>query len=59
MNKFKIDKKVITSSTCTLLQGQYDPDPLFCKVALIEDAIIILNNEKIKMRLMQSNLGNR
>ncbi len=48
MNKFKIDKKVIASSTCTLMKGQYDTDPLFCKVVLIEDAIILLNNELSK-----------
>ena len=48
MNKFNIDKEVITSSTSTLLQGQYDPDPLFCKVVLTEDAIILLNNELSK-----------
>ena len=48
MTKFNIDKKVIAESTCTLKQGHYDLDPLFCKVVLTEDAIIILNNELSK-----------
>lgn len=48
MTKFVLNKKVIASSRCTLMQGQYDPDPFFCKIVLTEDAVILLNDELSK-----------
>lgn len=48
MTKFILNKKIIASSMCTLMQGSYDPNPLFCKIVLTEDELILLNDEFLK-----------
>ena len=40
-----INEKVIASSSCKLMRGPYNPDPLFCKIILTEDVLILLNDE--------------
>ena len=48
MAELILNKKVIASSRCKLMQDQYDPDPLFCKIVLTEDALMLLNDELSK-----------
>lgn len=48
MTKFDIQEKIITSSKCRLMRYSKDPDPLFCKVLLTQDVLILLNDEYLK-----------
>lgn len=45
MVKSSLNVKIIASSRCKLMQGSYDPDPLYCKIVLTKDALILLNDE--------------
>lgn len=48
MAELFLNEKVIASSTCKLMQTPYDPDPLFCKIVLTEEALTLLNDEQSK-----------
>jgi hypothetical protein len=45
MAELFFDEKVVASDGCKLMKGPYDSDPLFCKMVLTEDELILLNDE--------------
>ena len=45
MAELFFNEKVVALSRCKLKKGPYDQDPIFCKIVLTQDALILLNDE--------------
>ena len=48
MEKNSIKDKVFASSQCKLMREPHDLDPLFCKLILTDEELVILNDELAK-----------
>jgi hypothetical protein len=45
MAELSFNEKVVAASRCKLKQGTYDQDPLYCKIVLTKDSLMLFNDE--------------